>query len=1587
MDELPRRELFDEELYLRMFPDIALAVRDGEFSSGYEHWVLHGRFEVARSQRVAGLEFLLAAFDHGVESSGTSDDLATDDPLGSPTVGGTSLVVAEPDIVQEPAECKPAKRSKRGRQSRNAEPGYLVGDELRVEPSPTHRDAELIRNLMNAGDIAGAAAVIADAVDAAGPSDTAVLLLAFGIFRRAHLLPGRLIIKALQSRLTDAQYQSLVTTWTEYCRAGLSETEAESLLTAITIDRGTLDGTPDGRSTALGDRLFPFMLATLIGSVRLRATLQIRVFHHVQQTSIHEPDDTVRSLIWPILQPALDYYLKVVSARRMLGDSSDLAVQATEFATSLFREFGEQNPAEQMQLARQKSAQERDRLLAEIQRNPEDARSVLSLAETYFQMGDFADAHNWCTRRIEMGGNDEEVYWVLFRLAAAMAELGEPWPDVENAYLRAWVSRPTRAEALHALAVRYRLDQRYRLGYVLAQQAAEIPFPKEDAFVPKYSAEIHAWRALEEQAVCALWAGKQAEAFALCRRLIARPDIPDCDRQRIATHRDASVPAMLEAAMPYPKAVVQSLIAEPGDPQITVTLIAGRDPQTIVQTLNSFLTCCLDVSRVGRFLVLDTGLSARDRAALQHRYGFLEFVRRRFTGRPETELAQLHTQINSRYWLHVGQGWQFFAPEYLISRLTAVLQAQPQVFQVGINFADATTLSGTTASEELAQQSPDAGRYVFTETRAHGPAMFDTTRLDPATSPHNRATGPHALKPRAATLDEVLCIQPPAKLARQDQQIPALTQLATKIVSSAYLRKVARRLDFRSPRICLSATAIADVASGAQIPLHDGRIWSTTGVDPSFQLHLPPDIPRIHPGWHVLNVALTPTAGQLSHPKLYRDHGDGFREQDTDPLVLGDDGTHNWLVIKVERPIYALRLDPSDSFEVSEFLLGGLGIRRISPLEAMLRLVVPEIRRMRNRRETWSRILREVGLSLQRGPTATLKNLRLQTHQGSSYSRWVMAHDTLDDSLRAQIRADIDAMEERPLISIILPVYNTPERWLRACLDSVRGQLYGFWELCISDDASTKPQVRSVLQEYAAKDDRIKVVFRERNGHISAASNSGLELATGNYVALLDHDDVLSEHALFHVAQTIIKHPEARLVYSDEDKIDEAGRRYDPYFKSDWNPVLFYGHNMFNHFGIYSLDLVRDVGGFREGYEGSQDYDLVLRCTERVTRDQVIHIPRILYHWRSIEGSTAHQLGEKNYVLNAAEKALNSHFERQEIDAKITPIRGTGCWRVRYDLPKPEPRVSIIIPTRNGGETLRCCLDSIRDRTEYNNYEIIIVNNQSDEQDTIDLLERESRRERQRVILFDEPFNFSRLNNFAVQQSVGDMLVFLNDDIEVITATWLAELVSLAIQPDVGAVGAMLYYPDDHIQHAGVIVGLGGVAGHAYSRKPRGHSGDKCRALLTQEMSAVTAACMAVKRDRFEDVRGFDESLAVAFNDIDLCLRLLEKGYYNIWTPNAELYHHESLTRGLDTTPSKRLRFEGESDFMRSRWGDTLLHDPYYHPALSLEHGDFITYSTPRSKGDPSDGDIFGPRRDPHQEPELRETRARNWPAGQSDSV
>jgi glycosyltransferase involved in cell wall biosynthesis len=408
----------------------------------------------------------------------------------------------------------------------------------------------------------------------------------------------------------------------------------------------------------------------------------------------------------------------------------------------------------------QKLVRDRDLLLAEVERNPEHTRPVYYLAQSYFDLKDFANARTWYERRVEMGGWDQEVYYSMLQVAESMAHLDLPWMEVQDAYLRAWEFRPTRAEALYLLAFRLRADKRYQLGYLFAERAAQIPLPEEDILLVR--AAVHAWLAREEQATCAWFIGNQVEAFMLWRRLLARADLPEEARQRIAGNRDFSVPAMLEAASSYPDALVGSLVAGPPDAEVTVSLIAGPDAVATEQTLNTFLHCCTDISRVGRFLVIDTGLSAQDRAKLHERYGFIEFAR----ADPGAEIVQIRQQVHGRFWLHLGHNWRFFAPENLITRLTAVLDAEPHVIQVGINLADAIKLTGASAAEQLVHRTPDAGRYLLTDGIASGPAMFDTTRLDAASSVDDTDPDPlAALGQRATTaglhtasLDEVLCI-------------------------------------------------------------------------------------------------------------------------------------------------------------------------------------------------------------------------------------------------------------------------------------------------------------------------------------------------------------------------------------------------------------------------------------------------------------------------------------------------------------------------------------------------------------------------------------------------------------------------------------------------------------------------------------------------------------------------------------------------------------------------------------------------------------------------------------------------------------
>lgn len=563
------------------------------------------------------------------------------------------------------------------------------------------------------------------------------------------------------------------------------------------------------------------------------------------------------------------------------------------------------------------------------------------------------------------------------------------------------------------------------------------------------------------------------------------------------------------------------------------------------------------------------------------------------------------------------------------------------------------------------------------------------------------------------------------------------------------------------------------------------------------------------------------------------------------------------------------------------------------------------------------------------------------------YPNWIKEFDSPEENLYEEARSRYKDFLVKPLISIIMPVYNPKILWLEAAIKSVLTQTYTNWELCIADDASTNVEVRSLLNFYAEKDSRIKLVMRKKNGHISAASNSALALAKGDWIALLDHDDILAKQALFWVVDAINNSKSCQLIYTDEDKIDDFGHRFDPYFKCDWNLDLFYSHNMFSHFGVYKTELVHQVGGFRIGLEGSQDYDLVLRCIERISSSQIHHVPKILYHWRAHDNSTAYTTDAKPYAMKAGERALNDHFQRSGIKA-VAELLGHG-YRTRYELPITLPLVTLIIPTRNESKLLKKCIDSILTKTDYTNFEIIIVDNASDETKTIRYLNDVVANYKIKVIRDERPFNYSGLNNLAASLANGEILGLINNDVEVINSDWLNEMVSHAIRPEIGAVGALLRYPDNTIQHAGIVLGIHGIVGHAHRFLPNNQLGYCGRAGLIQSFSAVTGACLVVRKALYEAVGGLNEvELQVACNDIDFCLRLREAGYRNIYTPYAELYHHESASRGFDDTPEKQARSAKEVAYMHQRWGDALRNDPAYSPNLTLDAEDFSLAWPPR---------------------------------------
>ena len=563
---------------------------------------------------------------------------------------------------------------------------------------------------------------------------------------------------------------------------------------------------------------------------------------------------------------------------------------------------------------------------------------------------------------------------------------------------------------------------------------------------------------------------------------------------------------------------------------------------------------------------------------------------------------------------------------------------------------------------------------------------------------------------------------------------------------------------------------------------------------------------------------------------------------------------------------------------------------------------------------------------LVRGIRKRLPRAKKSAKPGNEYEKWFEAHRT-KASESDRLRKEGRAFGYRPCISIITPVFNTPLVWLEECVQSVLNQIYEEWELILIDDDSDNPELLKFLPELAARDRRIVLTKSEKRGGISGASNRGLEVAKGEWIGFLDHDDLLEPDALLQHVRWLQDHGDADLIYSDEDKLTEEGLE-SPIFKPDWSPDYFLSCNYICHFTIVRADVLKQVGGFRSEFDGAQDYDLFLRITERTTR--IDHVPRVLYHWRRSDASTADNIRRKPGSLETGRLALEAHLERQRLRGHVTVDWRTHAYWIKRDLAEAKP-ISIIIPVRDRIDLLKRCVNSIAHETTYAPYEIVIVDNDSQTEEARDFLSST----KHRVLNFSGPFNYSAINNFAVEQTGSPWLLFLNNDTEVIDGDWLTIMAEHIQRPEVGAVGPRLLYPDDTVQHGGIVVGVGGIAEHAFRGFPAEAPG-VCRQLqVTRNYSAVTGACLLTRRDVFNKVRGFDEEqLPVTFSDVDLCLKIRRAGYLVVYTPFARLYHHESGTRRLSVEPR-------ETGVMRERWAGILEDDPYYNPNLSRDRADF----------------------------------------------
>lgn len=601
-----------------------------------------------------------------------------------------------------------------------------------------------------------------------------------------------------------------------------------------------------------------------------------------------------------------------------------------------------------------------------------------------------------------------------------------------------------------------------------------------------------------------------------------------------------------------------------------------------------------------------------------------------------------------------------------------------------------------------------------------------------------------------------------------------------------------------------------------------------------------------------------------------------------------------------------------------------------------LRLLADATKKLLKKNRVTYRMLRGLRCLQEHGISYTCKRIKLRLNE----RRVARAATQCSQSdLHAQSKT---VFPKKIKFSILVPLYNTPSRFLKEMISSVQKQTYADWELCLADGSDGEhADVESIVKGLAEKDARIRYLKLEKNLGISGNTNACMDMASGDYIALFDHDDLLHPSALFEVMKAICEQ-DADMIYTDENTFTkEPADAYCPHYKPNFSPDLLRSYNYICHFTVFKRELLeRTGGGFRSEFDGSQDYDMILRLTE--VAEHIVHIPKILYYWRAHKNSVASDISAKPYTLVAAKKALAEHLKRQGLKGDVLDSAVPSTYRMRYEI-QGVPKITIVIPNMDHIDILDQCINSVERRSTYRNYEILIVENNSRKPETFryyDLIQEIY--SNIRVIRWEHEFNYSRINNFAMEHADGEYIILLNNDIEILTPDWMQEMLMYAQRKDVGAVGMMLYYPDDTVQHAGIILGIGGIAGHSHKYYHRGDYGYMSRLSLAQNLTAVTAASLMMRRDVFDEVGGFDDALAVAFNDVDLCMKVRDKGYLIVFTPYAEAYHYESKSRGFEDTKEKQIRFRGEIDYFAAKWKKELqAGDPYYNPNLSLIHEDF----------------------------------------------